>query len=117
MLSLISFLIFFEAIAEMLFSNIQIIIMIYFITGGQRSGKSSYGQKVALKLSQNPIYLATSRIWDEDHKLRIKHHKSDRDDRWTTIEEKKYISNHDFTCRTVLMDCVTLWLTNFFYGQ
>ena len=89
-------------------------MMIYFITGGQRSGKSSYGQKIALKLSQNPIYLATSRIWDEDHKLRIKRHKSDRDDSWTTIEEEKYISNNDFTGRTVLMDCVTLWLTNFF---
>ncbi|MCK5280819.1 MAG: bifunctional adenosylcobinamide kinase/adenosylcobinamide-phosphate guanylyltransferase [Cyclobacteriaceae bacterium] len=88
--------------------------MIYFITGGQRSGKSSYGQKLALELSQNPVYLATSRIWDEDHKARIERHKSDRDDSWTTIEEEKFISNHDFSGRTVLMDCVTLWLTNFF---
>ncbi len=37
--------------------------MIYFITGVQRSGKSSYGQKLALKLSSNPINLATSRKW------------------------------------------------------
>jgi len=88
--------------------------MIYFITGGQRSGKSSYGQKLALQLSDNPIYLATSRIWDEDHKARIERHKSDRDIRWTNIEEEKYISNHDFTGKTVVMDCVTLWLTNYF---
>jgi adenosylcobinamide kinase/adenosylcobinamide-phosphate guanylyltransferase len=89
--------------------------MIYFITGGQRSGKSSYGQKLALQLSENPVYLATSRIWDEDHKTRIDRHKSDRDDRWTNIEEEKNIANHDFTDKTVLIDCVTLWLTNFFY--
>ena len=88
--------------------------MIYFITGGQRSGKSSYGQKLALQLSPNPIYLATSRIWDEDHRARIDRHISDRDDRWTSIEEEKNISSHDFTGKTVLMDCVTLWLTNYF---
>lgn len=88
--------------------------MIYFITGGQRSGKSSYGQKLALQLSPNPIYLATSRIWDEDHRARIDRHISDRDDRWTSIEEEKNISSHDFTSKTVLMDCVTLWLTNYF---
>ena len=88
--------------------------MIYFITGGQRSGKSSYGQKMALELSGNPVYLATSRIWDEDHKARIERHKSDRDERWTTIEEEKVLSVHDFTNSTVVIDCVTLWLTNFF---
>lgn len=88
--------------------------MIYFITGGQRSGKSAYGQEIALELTENPIYLATSRIWDNDHKKRIERHKSDRDERWTTIEEEKYLSSHDFTNRTVVIDCVTLWLTNFF---
>ena len=88
--------------------------MIYFITGGARSGKSAYGQKLSLKLSQNPVYLATSRIWDEDHKARIDRHKKDRDDSWTNIEEEKYLNKHDFTGRTVLIDCITLWLTNFF---
>jgi adenosylcobinamide kinase/adenosylcobinamide-phosphate guanylyltransferase len=88
--------------------------MIYFITGGQRSGKSTYGQKLALELSDNPIYLATSRIWDEDHKARIERHKIDRDEQWTTIEEEKFLSAHDFTNKTVVIDCVTLWLTNFF---
>ena len=88
--------------------------MIYFITGGQRSGKSTYGQKLALELSDNPVYLATSRIWDEDHKARIERHKSDRDEQWTTIEEEKFLSAHDFTNSTVVIDCVTLWLTNFF---
>lgn len=88
--------------------------MLYFITGGARSGKSSFGQKLALELSDNPIYLATSRIWDDDHRARIDRHKADRDDRWTNIEEEKYLSRHEFAGQTVLVDCVTLWLNNFF---
>ena len=45
--------------------------MVYFITGGERSGKSSYAQKLALELSNNPIYLATARKWDEDFEKRV----------------------------------------------
>ena len=49
---------------------------IILITGGQRSGKSSYAEKLALSLSSNPIYMATSRIWDEEFRQRvIKHQK------------------------------------------
>ncbi len=88
--------------------------MIYYITGGQRSGKSSFGQQLALELSGNPVYLATSRQWDGDYQKRIDRHKADRDERWTNIEEEKQLSKHDFTGRVVLVDCVTLWLTNFF---
>ncbi|TLX72648.1 bifunctional adenosylcobinamide kinase/adenosylcobinamide-phosphate guanylyltransferase [Labilibacter sediminis] len=87
------------------------------ITGGQRSGKSSYAQELALKLNNNPVYLATSRIWDKEHQKRIERHKADRDGRWTNIEEEKYISKHDFNNRVVLIDCVTLWLTNFFFDN
>ena len=36
------------------------------ITGGQRSGKSSFAERMALSLSDNPVYIATSRIWDEE---------------------------------------------------
>jgi len=88
--------------------------MIYYITGGERSGKSSYAQKLAESLSDNPIYLATSRIWDEDFKKRVERHISDRDERWTTIEEEKNISSVIKENTTVVIDCVTLWLTNFY---
>jgi adenosylcobinamide kinase/adenosylcobinamide-phosphate guanylyltransferase len=88
--------------------------MIYFITGGQRSGKSSYAQKLALQLSGSPVFVATSRAWDEDHKNRIERHKMDRDERWTTIEEEKYLSNLDLKTKVAVIDCITLWLTNFF---
>lgn len=87
------------------------------ITGGQRSGKSSYAQNMALQLSPNPVYLATSRIWDEEHKQRIERHKADRGAEWTNIEEEKYLSDHQLAGRTVLVDCITLWLTNFFFDN
>jgi len=88
--------------------------MIYYISGGERSGKSSYAQKLAESLSNSPIYLATSRIWDEDFKKRVDRHISDRDERWTTIEEEKNISSVIKENTTVVIDCVTLWLTNFY---
>lgn len=88
---------------------------IILITGGQRSGKSSYAQQLALSLSENPVYLATSRIWDEEHQKRIERHKTDRDLKWTNIEEEKQLSKHPFENRIVVIDCVTLWATNFFF--
>jgi|SRR6476659_1257880 len=88
--------------------------MIYYISGGARSGKSGYAQELALSLSQNPIYLATARNWDADFDKRIKRHQSDRDERWENLEEEKYLSKIDFTNRVVVLDCVTLWLTNFY---
>ncbi len=90
---------------------------ITFITGGQRSGKSSFAQDMALENSSKPVYLATSRIWDEEHKKRIERHKADRDERWENIEEEKFISQHNFSNKVVLMDCVTLWLTNFYFDN
>lgn len=88
--------------------------MLYYISGGQRSGKSRYAQDLALQLSPSPVYLATSRAWDDDHRQRIARHVADRDARWTTLEEEKYLSRLDLGGRVVVLDCVTLWLTNFF---
>lgn len=88
--------------------------MIYVITGGQRSGKSSYAQKLALSLSDEPIYVATARVWDEDFQTRIKRHKEDRGEEWTNIEAEKEIGSLDVEGRVVVIDCLTLWLTNFF---
>lgn len=88
---------------------------ITFITGGQRSGKSSFAQRLAEEKSESPIYLATARIWDEDFKSRVKRHQSDRADQWQTIEEEIEISKHKLAGKVVLLDCITLWLTNIFY--
>ncbi|MWB94704.1 bifunctional adenosylcobinamide kinase/adenosylcobinamide-phosphate guanylyltransferase [Flavobacterium sp. GA093] len=88
--------------------------MIYLITGGERSGKSSYAQNLALSLSDEPIYVATARKWDDDFQNRIDRHQLERDNRWTNIEKEKHLSEIDFSGKVALIDCVTLWLTNFF---
>ncbi len=90
---------------------------ITFITGGQRSGKSSHAQKLAEEHSSAPIYLATSRIWDDDFRQRVERHQNDRGNQWTTIEEEKQLSKLPFKGQTVLLDCITLWLTNIFYDN
>jgi adenosylcobinamide kinase/adenosylcobinamide-phosphate guanylyltransferase len=87
---------------------------IILITGGARSGKSSYGQSRALQMSKRPIYVATAKSWDAEFSDRIKRHQADRDDRWKNIEEQFYVSKLNVENEVVLIDCVTLWLTNFF---
>ena len=88
--------------------------MIHLITGGERSGKSAYAQKMARALSDSPVYLATAKVWDEDFEARIERHRGDRDENWETIEEQTALSDVLPPKRVVVMDCVTLWLTNYF---
>jgi adenosylcobinamide kinase/adenosylcobinamide-phosphate guanylyltransferase len=88
--------------------------MVYLITGGERSGKSGYGQDLAMSLSKNPMYVATARNWDGDFQKRIDRHQSDRDENWVNIEKEKHLSEIDFSGKVAMIDCVTLWLTNFF---
>jgi adenosylcobinamide kinase/adenosylcobinamide-phosphate guanylyltransferase len=54
-----------------------------------RSGKNSYAEQLALSLSDNPVYLATSRIWDDEFKDRVLKHQANRGTQWTNIEEEK----------------------------
>ena len=85
------------------------------ITGGQRSGKSKKAEELAMSLSDNPVYVATAHIWDEEFRERVKRHQERRGPQWTNIEEEKFLSRHDLTGRVAVIDCVTLWLTNFFF--
>lgn len=85
---------------------------VHFITGGQRSGKSEYAEDLALKLSNTPCYLATSKSWDEEHEQRIVTHKTRRSAQWITVEEEIHISQLVTDSSVVLLDCITLWLTN-----
>ena len=90
---------------------------VYLITGGARSGKSSYAQSICETINPtNPLYLATSKVWDADFANRVKRHQNDRGDHWTTIEEPLHPSKHadGFGGRAILVDCLTLWLTNYF---
>ena len=90
---------------------------IHLITGGERSGKSTYAESEALRLSGQPIYLATARVWDEEFRQRILRHQERRGPEWTNIEEDIRPSKHDFTGRVVLIDCITLWATNYFFDM
>jgi adenosylcobinamide kinase/adenosylcobinamide-phosphate guanylyltransferase len=88
---------------------------IILITGGARSGKSSYAEQLALRLSANPVYLATARVWDDEFRQRVVKHQERRGSEWTNIEEEKQLSKHNLEGRTVLIDCITMWCNNFFF--
>jgi adenosylcobinamide kinase/adenosylcobinamide-phosphate guanylyltransferase len=60
------------------------------------------------------MYVATARKWDDDFQIRIDRHQKDRDEQWINIEKEKYLSEIDFSGKVAIIDCVTLWLTNFF---
>ena len=90
---------------------------IHLITGGERSGKSTYAESEALRLSESPVYLATARVWDEEFRQRILRHQERRGPEWTNIEEDIRPSKHDFTGRVILIDCITLWATNYFFDM
>jgi len=90
---------------------------IILITGGQRSGKSKKAEELALSLSANPVYVATAHIWDDEFRERVRKHQARRGPQWTNIEEEINLSRHDLSGRVVVIDCVTLWLTNFFFAN
>ena len=88
---------------------------IIMITGGQRSGKSEEAERRALSLSGTPVYMATAKVWDDEFRERVRRHQERRGPQWTNIEEEIALSRHDMAGRVVLIDCVTLWLTNIFF--
>ncbi len=88
---------------------------IILITGGQRSGKSQYAEQLALSLTDHPVYVATAHIWDEEFRQRVQRHQDRRGRQWTNIEEERMLSRHNLTGRVAVIDCITLWCTNFFF--
>ena len=76
-----------------------------------------YAELLALRLSPNPVYVATAHIWDEEFRQRVKKHQERRGSQWTNIEEEKYLSRHHITGKVAVIDCITLWLTNYFYSE
>jgi adenosylcobinamide kinase/adenosylcobinamide-phosphate guanylyltransferase len=86
--------------------------VITLVLGGARSGKSRHAQALARSLSASPVYLATSRRWDDDHAARIERHRRDRGPEWITRESDRALACDDLAGRVVVVDCLTLWLTN-----
>ncbi|UHG94285.1 bifunctional adenosylcobinamide kinase/adenosylcobinamide-phosphate guanylyltransferase [Spirosoma oryzicola] len=88
--------------------------MIIYISGGARSGKSRYAQERARQLSDSPVYVATAHIWDDEFGRRVERHRNERGPEWTTFESERDLNNLPLENQVVVIDCVTLWLTNLF---
>ena len=111
------FLIFSTKISQNITNFVAIMGKIILITGGQRSGKSRYAEELALSLSDHPVYVATAHIWDEEFRQRVLRHQERRGPQWTNIEEERELSRYDLTGQVAVIDCITLWCTNFFFDR
>ena len=111
------FLIFSTKISQIITNFVAIMGKIILITGGQRSGKSRYAEELALSLSDHPVYVATAHIWDEEFRQRVLRHQERRGPQWTNIEEERELSRHNLTGQVAVIDCITLWCTNYFFDR
>ncbi|MBX9467265.1 MAG: bifunctional adenosylcobinamide kinase/adenosylcobinamide-phosphate guanylyltransferase [Rhizobium sp.] len=87
------------------------------VLGGARSGKSQFAESMARDTGFEKIYVATGRAWDDEMRARIEAHKADRaNDGWMTHEEPLDLVGSlkavDKPERVILVDCLTLWVTN-----
>jgi len=93
---------------------------IIFITGGARSGKSSFALKTAKKLGEDIYFLATCIPKDRELKKRVALHKNDRPKHWKTIEEgadlQKAIARIDPHCNGAILDCITFYISNLMFS-
>jgi adenosylcobinamide kinase/adenosylcobinamide-phosphate guanylyltransferase len=89
--------------------------MLTLITGGARSGKSRYAQSLCQD-AKRVVYIATAVACDDEMSMRIRNHREARPSSWKTVEEplalSDAISRHASENDIVLIDCVTLWLSN-----
>ena len=86
------------------------------VTGGVRSGKSTYAQRMAESSGAKVFYIATAEALDDEMKVRIRSHKDSRSKKWVTIEEPiclaKAIDALPRGNKTVIIDCLTLFISN-----
>jgi len=89
---------------------------ITFILGGTRSGKSSFAVKLAEESAKKTAFIATCVPYDDEMQTRVMLHKKERSSEWATFEEPKELAillkniNNQF--ETVIIDCITLFVTN-----
>ncbi len=86
------------------------------ILGGARSGKSTLAEQRALTSGLAPLYIATATAGDIEMRTRIAHHQQRRGAQWTLVEEPLALADalqqHQDSTRCVVVDCLTLWLSN-----
>jgi adenosylcobinamide kinase/adenosylcobinamide-phosphate guanylyltransferase len=91
-------------------------LKIILITGGARSGKSTYAQKLALKTGRPVLFVATAEAGDADMARRIEAHRRSRPAGWTTLEASnrlgRQVAENIGQAGTVIIDCITLLVNN-----
>jgi len=95
--------------------------MIELVLGGARSGKSHYAEQVAIESGLPVIYIATAEAGDAEMQGRIEKHRQDRPQHWQTVEEPiklaDVIQQYSSSNSCLLIDCLTLWLTNILFDK
>jgi adenosyl cobinamide kinase/adenosyl cobinamide phosphate guanylyltransferase len=89
------------------------------VLGGARSGKSRHAEQLIADLPPPWIYVATAQALDEEMRARVAAHRVRRGDAWRTVEEPLALAATLDAAgpRPVLVDCLTLWLTNLMLGE
>ena len=91
------------------------------VLGGARSGKSAFAERFVEASGLKPVYLATGRAFDGEMEMRIAEHRSRRGDLWRTVEAPldlgAAIAAEAKADSAVLVDCLTLWLTNLMLAE
>lgn len=85
--------------------------MVTLVVGGARSGKSTYAESMYLD-KRDVVYIATSRIEDEEMLDRVKHHRANRPDYWRTYEGTYHLENAIGSEKYYLLDCLTVLTSN-----
>lgn len=92
---------------------------VVFVTGGIRSGKSQFAEEMTSKLGQRVIYIATSQVQDEEMRARVDLHRERRPENWHTVEEPfdvaAAILAHGAKCDVIMLDCLTVLISNLMY--
>jgi adenosylcobinamide kinase / adenosylcobinamide-phosphate guanylyltransferase len=87
------------------------------VLGGARSGKSAYAERLVLESAPSAVYLATGTAGDGEMAERIRQHRARRGAAWTTVEEPLDLCGVlAGQARPVLVDCLTLWLSNLMHA-
>lgn len=91
------------------------------ILGGARSGKSRLAEQTAKDSNKKVVYIATATIYDQEMQQRVERHINDRPQHWLTVEEPLQLANaisqHAQPNTCVVVDCLTLWLTNILMNE
>jgi adenosylcobinamide kinase/adenosylcobinamide-phosphate guanylyltransferase len=89
--------------------------------GGQRSGKSSWAERRVAATGLAPVYVATAEARDDEMRARIAHHRARRGDDWAVVEAPlelaAAIADAGTHGRALLVDCLTLWLSNLLVAE